>query len=358
MNKNIFYIYTGGNNAIYIFNLSSLKDISISLDYYQPIGVKRKVLKKIFNLYLYGLGSFCKIFSSKYLKNSVDIQEFLSLKIGNNIDFNVDQTTSIFISSSGDKVIVHHHHNYFKKFAFSKSYKKSCNEVKIYNVLQQPKSFFMVSDIRDVKDKGNYCSFKLYNEFTEKKRSRVNDAVLTKALVEFFQMIPLESRKVSSICSSMENDFTCITQSIQSQIEIVLNKTKDIFGDEEITVGLTHWDFKIWNLQPYDNKIQIYDFEESKFDGLPLEDLYNYYIDSKIMNGIDTENIIIFIYSDFLKEQTTKYLQYLGIQTDSTLLLLFYLLNRINFYEVNGGEYVVNRYFEVLKVIEQNVLNN
>lgn len=357
MNKNIFYTYIGGNKAIYIFNLSSFKDISLSLEYYKPLGWKRKVLKKVFYLYLCGFGSICKFFPCKQVKNSGDVQKFLSSKIGKTVDFNVDQTSSIFISSSGDKVIVHHHDNYFEKFAFSKSYKKSCNEIEIYNVLQQSKSFFMVSDVRDIKDKKDYCSFKLYNEFAEKKQSTIDDSVLTKALVEFFQMIPLQSRSVSSICASIREDLYTLTQNTKSQLEIILKKIEENFGDKEVSLGLTHWDFKIWNIQAYENKIQIYDFEESKFDGLPLEDLYNYHIDSKIMAGVDTVTIITFVDSDFFKEQTAEYLKRLKIQTNERLLLLLFLLNRIYFYEVNGGQDIVKRYFDVLKAIEQDVLD-
>ena len=353
MNKNIFYKYTGSNKAVYIFNLSSFKDIFISLEFYKPLGLKRNILKKVFATYLCGISLLSKFFTLKILQNTLEVNDFLSKTINKTVNFNIDNLCSIFISATGDKVIVNHENNFFEKFAFLNSYNKACHEIKMYELITSKKRSFLTSEIKDINILEESCSFKLYNKFTQNKINKVNDEILIDSLVEFFNVGNSTTKRLFDILAELKNK-----NFINRNLIALLNKIENKFENIDINLGLTHWDFKIWNIQPFENKILIYDFEETKSDGLPLEDFYNYYIDAKIMAGNNTDNIIEFINTKEFNILVTSYLKKLEININPKLLLLLYLLNRIVFYDKNGGEYIVNRYLSLLEVLEKNIQGN
>lgn len=348
MNKNIFYTYLGSNGATYIFNLSTFTEIMISLEFYKPLGLKRNILKVFFTIYLFILNILSKLFILKSLKDLEGIKYYLSIKIDKSINFDIDNLSSIFISSTGDKVIVNHQNKYFEKFAFGKSYNKACHEVSIYKLLSKKSKYFLTSNIIDINIQKSFCSFKLYNDFIEKKEKNIDDYILADSLVDFFNINNTNNVYILEICTDLRNEI-----SMNEDLLDLISKIEDKFKSLIIKVGLTHWDFKIWNIQAYQKKILIYDFEETKLDGLPLEDLYNYYIDPKIMANENTKNIITYLHSDHFLSIKQYYCNKLNIDTKNNLLLVLYLLNRIIFYDRNGGKHIMNRYLSLLDEIKK-----
>ena len=349
MNKGVYYKYNGSNNATYIFNLSSLENILSSLEFYKPLGFKRKVLKRIFTFYLIILHILSKFIKIDQLYTLKSINHFLE-SIEQGVVFNIDTDSSIFISSTRDKVIVNHKNQYFEKFSFKKSISKTRHEIKMYSILKKKKyEYFQISEIKDVKEDRSICSFKLYNDFKELKTRTVDDNLLVNALVELFKVNETKLVKLKDLYVELKKD-----KYIETHLIEVMKTIENIYRiEKEVVLGFVHWDFKIWNIQPYKNKILIYDFEESKLDGLPMEDFYNYYIDAKIMSNVDIEDIELFIKSTDFKNLINNYIKKLKISTNINLLLILYLLNRIVFYNKNGSVIIVERYVQLLyKILE------
>ena len=61
----------------------------------------------------------------------------------------------------------------------------------------------------------------------------------------------------------------------------LLDQLSSKYGFLEISLGMVHGDFKPWNITNL-KKPLIYDFEETIVNGLPLFDLFNYYISPTI----------------------------------------------------------------------------
>lgn len=350
MKNKIFFKYLGSNGAIYIFNLSTFRDIYTSLEFYKPLGLKRKLLKYIFTIYLQILSILSNLFNIKKLENIEEIRKYLSIKIDDSVNFNLDNKSSIFISSTGDKVIVNHNNVFFEKFAFLKSYIKACNEIKIYELLNNKEKIFLTSTIKDINIQNNFCSFKLFNNFIEKKEKKIDDFILIDSLVDFFNISNIDKKNISFICDDLKNN-----NYIKNNLIDLLTQIKKKYKDLEIKVGLTHWDFKIWNLQAYKNKLLIYDFEETKNFGLPMEDFYNYYIDSKIMSDEKTIDIMNFLNSQKFNNLKHRYCEKMNLNINNDLLLILYLLNRIIFYNKNGAQYIVNRYSSLLDLVKKQI---
>jgi len=347
MNKKLFYIYHGSNNATYIFNVSSLKNIFISLEFYKPLGIKRKFLKFLFTIYLVVLYVLSKFIKMNKLSTLKEINSFLK-KIKNGINFNIDEKSSVFVSSTRDKVIINHENQYFEKFSFNRSIPKTIHEIEMYNVLSQRKyRHFLISKIKDIQQEKDICKFKLYNNFKEQKIKVVNNNILVEALVELFKVNKMSFIELSNIYLRLKAD-PYIKENMQ---ESILKVEKLYSYEKKILVGFVHWDFKVWNIQSYENKILIYDFEESKLDGLPMEDLCNYYIDAKVMSGESIENIIVFIEGFNFKNLMESYKNKLNIHTDQNLLLILYLFNRVIFYNKNGSVEVVDKYVKLIQQI-------
>jgi hypothetical protein len=355
MDNKIYYIHTGGNGARYIINLTSVEDITLSLEFYKPLDFKHKLLRNGFFLYMCIWSLLRHFIPNQHIQGSNGVQKLLSTNVNNMLDYNIGNTCSAFISSSNDKIIVNHHGDYYEKFSFGRSYVKSCNEINTYSNLQSIKTnYFSISEIRDIRDYDNHCSFKLYNSFNKTLNCEASNNALINALVEFFLACPTRVKHISDICAQIRNNYATADIVIRRIAEKTLNRVESTAGNTHVQIGLVHGDFKIWNIQPYKNTIHIYDFEESKMEGLPLEDLYNYYIDQMIMTGKSNKQIINFIDSTFLQEQSSIYLQSLGTHINGHILLLLYLLNRLYFYMKNNSKHIVTRYHEVLNHVLDN----
>ena len=61
-------------------------------------------------------------------KSKDGIKIYLKESINSDVDFNLDENSSVLISPTRDKVIVNHHSKYFHKFAFAKSFINLCDK--------------------------------------------------------------------------------------------------------------------------------------------------------------------------------------------------------------------------------------
>lgn len=135
---NYFYLMNGNNGSSYIFNISSWRAIKISVKFYSTFTFKAKVQKQGLIIFLFLISKIYR----KICKSKNEIQEYLNSTISKvDIDFNIDEASSVSISPTRDKIVVHHHNRFFQKFAFGKSFKKVKHESDIYGLLKNTKSF-------------------------------------------------------------------------------------------------------------------------------------------------------------------------------------------------------------------------
>tara|TARA_R110000787_G_scaffold272848_5_gene380395 strand:- start:4148 stop:5167 length:1020 start_codon:yes stop_codon:yes gene_type:complete len=311
------------NGASYIFNTSSWSAVKISVKFYRALTIKSKVQKYVLIIFLFLIGKFYR----KICKSKNEIQQYLNTISKVNIDFNIDKESSVLVSPTRDKIIVNHHNRYFHKIAFGESFKKVKNETYIYSLLKNLKSF-NVSNFYDLKieDKSNYCSFKLQNPITVVVSK--NEFKLTTILAEFFN-------KSGHNKTINFNDY--IKELLENYKKLTTKKNNSIesyFGNKnlnsQVPLGLVHRDFKPWNTLSQE-KLLIFDFEEAVFDGIPMEDLLNFYIDP-IIRYLPVIEVYSFMFS---KEQTSKYQNYLtniNCALDYELLIFSYLIERVFFW--------------------------
>ena len=132
MNNNLFYVVTGKHGATYILNLKNCKSVKSSLSFYKTTSFKSSILIFIFRVFL-----FFKFFFKSYLKTASEINSFLKKISKKEIDFDINNSCSVLIAPTNDKIIVNHHDKFFQKFAFGASYTKVCKEAQYTNYLKK-----------------------------------------------------------------------------------------------------------------------------------------------------------------------------------------------------------------------------
>ncbi len=347
MGKKIFYILEGNNGATYIINATSSEAINLSLKFYKANTAKQKVMKNTLKLYLNGLGRLCKTFGLCPLKSQEEIQRYLQKLTPQVMNFELDDSCSVLISPTRNKIIVHHHGDYFHKFAFGSSYANVKNEAKIYELLKRPLQNFEVSRFYDEVDNPNEsCSFKL----SSKRKSVQTNIDLTATLVEMFNVSKqdkylfstyMEDLNIRYEKSGVDNNF----------VVKVLNELRNTDTDMFIALGLVHRDFKHWNINT-ESGLLIYDFEEAVTDGPPLEDLFNYHIDP-IVNYVSSLEVAEKILESQNVQEYNRYLEKLEINLDFQVLLYCYLIERIVFYAEIKDLEIRTKYIDLLQYINE-----
>jgi hypothetical protein len=347
MKGKIFYILSGNNGATYIINTSAWNGISESLKFYRAYSIKSRILKAGLQYYLWLKKNFYPI----GLKNIQEVQEFLQSLCQFKIDFQLDSKCSVLVSPTRDKIIINHHHEFFQKFAFGKSYNKVKNEAGIYNLFSKPVKNFQVSQyIPEEIGSSKFCSFKLSNSHLESIRSE--DLNLVPALVEFFKISQVTTIEAGHYIDSLTEKIKRLELELRGgQIEF-LNQTKNKYASEEIPVGLVHRDFKPWNIIQY-QKILIFDFEEAVTDGLPLEDLFNYYCDP-IVRYKHVNEVAEVILNDNIIVLYKAYLENLNISIDFKFFLHIYLIERILFWHTVNEMETSKAYLKLSNYLLQN----
>ncbi len=334
----IFFLLNGNNGSTYILNT---KAITASLNFYQARTKKQKIQKNFLKIYL----KLLALFNSHKLKNKKEVNLLLDTLCSQSIDFNVDDNCSILVSPTRDKVIVHHHGDCFHKFAFGNSYKNVRNEAEIYKLLNKPLQSFHISKLYDFQDDGTVCSFKLANQH-EKKEENID---LTSALVDLFNCSRQENVPFVDYLESVKAKLNSSAVACKEFAIQMLEKFGEAYKKKQIPLGLTHRDFKHWNINT-DAGLLIYDFEEAVTDGPPLEDLFNYHIDP-VVRYLPPSKVSQIIFRAENIQEYKRYLNKLDIDMDFKPLLYAYLIERSLFWMERDDEVASEKYCILLEHI-------
>jgi hypothetical protein len=335
----VFYIITGNNGATYVICCNSFKNINESLKFYKPINLFGK-LKKIV---LHGMLLIIGKLNFKLLKSLEAVNSYCADVVGRKIDFNLTENNSVLVSSTRDKIIINHHNHCFQKFAIGKSYSNVINEIEVYRQLNSSYSF-LISEISEIQINNDFCSFNLSQpKYFSKNITPPKPENLSKILVDFFSSV-----KLTYI--SWQDYITGLKQKLQTSAfcdEFILEKSNiNLQDDFKLPLGLVHRDFKPWNIL-YGSKPLIYDFEEAIFNGPPLEDFYNFYIDPAIGNK-KPQFVLDVIYSPEVNQALNYYIQNLKIKIPKEYLLVTYLIERLLFWESKKNLDTANHFKNVL----------
>ena len=321
----MYYILQGNNGATYIVNVNNMDSIMQSLKFYKARTLKQRIMKNALKIYLNILSLLHDIFSLRRVKSKNEIEQYLKDLMDQSMNYELDENSSVLVSPTRDKIIVNHHDYYFHKFAFGKSYEKVHNEAKIYALLNTPLQFFNVSKMYDIEDDGSkFCSFKLCSH----NNSTKTDIDITLALVELFNNTRQDGYRFSTYLEGLKKRYEK-SGVVSNAIERLLEKIEDTHKDTMISLGLVHRDFKPWNIND-EQGLLIYDFEEAVTDGLPLEDLLNYYVDP-IVRYLPSAEVDKQIFDDKRVKEYKRYLKELQTDLDFEVLLGCYLVERTVF---------------------------
>lgn len=343
MKDTIFFILNGNNGATYICNANNWATLNHSLNFYKARTAKAKFLKFGLQVLLFVKGKL----GVPALKTSTAVETYIQTIVKNKVVFNIDTACSILISPAKDKVIVNHHNNYFEKFAFGKSYTNVKREAAVYNLFGSEQKHFQVSRFYDANFvDNNYCKFKLSNK-NILTANATKEIALAPILIEFFNVSKRTTTTIKTYSNQLQQSIKTLGSSVYAPQLELLEIFKNDFGTCVFPLGLVHRDFKPWNVLPYD-KVLIYDFEETIVNGLPLEDLLNYYIDPIIRFKSSTE-VVAFI--NTIKSLLKTYLKELEITIDLTVFLQFYCMERLIFHSKENDKSTSNKYKDLSNLI-------
>ena len=347
---NFFYVLSGNNNATYILNASSWKNIETSLKFYRAYNLKSKLQKSVLAFFLFIVGKFFPSFC----KSKDDIKIYLKENINPNVDFNLDENSSVLISPTRDKVIVNHQGQYFHKFAFGKSFEKVQKESAIYSLLENSKEF-QVASLIDLKTdtSASSCNFKLVNPPKHTNDQLIAIHTLPEILVEFFNSAAnLQSIKVSDYLENLLKKVHSLNLDAINELPSYLAKIQKEEPTEVMPLGLVHRDFKPWNTL-LRNELLIFDFEEAITAGPPLEDLLNYYIDP-VIRYQSTKQVYALMFSKERVAAYRAYLQLLKINLQFELFIVTHMIERILFWTLAGENATAKCYQNLLNHIIRN----
>lgn len=355
MQQKNFTILNGKNGATYILNTKSWSALACSLEFYKARSLNRRVLKLLLHVTLFLLSFVNRLIGFSRFKSVKDINQYI-YALGCSVDLLIDESCSVLISPTGDKIIVNHHNQYFHKFAFSGSYENVRREAEIYRLIAERAQHFSISRILDfVDDGGAVCSFKMQPPVYVKQNDLYsNELVLP--LLEFFDFADGDSIDVLTLASQLNVHVNNVIPDKRAVISSVFDKLKS-YGHFELKLGLVHGDFKPWNIIA-GSPVVFFDFEEATLDGLPLEDLFNYIIDPNV-RYIPVEDIAGLVFNTVNTQAYEDYLQRLECGVSYSVLLYLYLLGRIQFWAEQGQVDVAERYLALLQFIDnsENALN-
>lgn len=340
--KKLFYIINGNNSATYVICCNSFENINEGLKFYRPVNLSGKLKKILLIWMLWIIGKL----NLKILKSLEYVNAFCVDLVGKKIDFNLSENSSVLVSPTRDKIIVNFHDQYFQKFAFGKSYLNVKNEIEVYKLLKLSDSF-MTSEISHIKKTNKSFSFKLKQpSFFLKAKTLPKPENLSKILVEFFNKVSLTFISwhdyTSKLKLKLQNSAFCDVFVLEKFNSVVMY-------DFKLPLGLVHRDFKPWNIL-YGSRPLIYDFEETIFDGPPLEDFYNFYIDP-IVRYKKPKYVLRAINTFEVKKASEDYIKNLNIQVPRQYLLTTFLVERILFWESKKDFNTASHFTYVLKAL-------
>ena len=334
-------VLEGRNKATYYINTNNLSVLIESLKFYVPIGLEGKLLKILLVIVTYVESKLFK----KNLKTSREIKLELQQLLNHKIDFEFSLNSSALVSPTRDKVIINNHNQSFIKYAANQSFDSVNKEIEIYKLFKKKPKSFQVSKFTEYVNYGNcFCKFKLDNKHICLQRTKKFD--LSIVLAEFFNYGTLERVTVAHYSNSLISKLDQNTNATQITF---LSKIMQRFGKLEFSLGLTHNDFKPWNIKAY-SKPLIFDFEEANLSGLPLSDLINFKLDPIIFNSSNFNSLINLLLKKTTQNDFNKYKKQIGINLPTEILIYFYLTERIIFWRTQNPE-LSKKYFMLFNFI-------
>lgn len=342
-----FVFIHGNNGATYILNTSSHKNLKYSLNFYSANNTRQRIVK----LGLYFFSFFKKKIRSKNLKSNLDVCNYLLALIPQYPHIDIDDNVSVLISPPRNKIIIHHHESYYHKIGFGENYKNVKNESLIYKKLLKKTESFQLSSVFDVQDFSEVISFKMSNVNIDRSEISQKRIKLVPALLELFTSVDYREDLLGNYVNSL------ISEGKKCDTDLDLNPLRRIsimFGQEKIPFGLVHKDFKPWNIQPY-NPIHIFDFEDAVIAGLPLEDLFNFFIDP-IIRYKKTSQVVKVIYDKKNIKLYNIYLNNQKIGIKFEIFLLLYLYERCLFWKNKLENFTSKRYQAIYENLSPKIL--
>ena len=320
-------VLEGRNKATYFINTKNLSALIESLKFYAPIGFEGKILKILLFIVTYIESKLFK----KNLKTSCEIKLELQQILKHKIDFEFYLNSSALVSPTRDKVIINNHNQSFIKYASNQSYDGVKKEIEIYKLFKKKPKSFQVSKLTEYINYGNcFCKFKLDNKHICSKKTKKFDMSLV--LAEFFNY---GTQKKVSVAYYSKFLISKLNQNTNATQISFLNKIKQRFGVLEFSLGLTHNDFKPWNIKAY-SKPLIFDFEEANINGLPLSDLINFKLDPIITNSSNFNILTNILLKETTQNDFNKYKKQIGINLPTEIFIYFYLTERIIFWRTKN----------------------
>ncbi|MCQ2377697.1 MAG: hypothetical protein MJ016_00600 [Victivallaceae bacterium] len=254
--EKIFLRLDGNNGATYFWNVSSARDWRQSIDFYRTVSFSAKVKKTVLRHSLF-------YWERKPLLSGSEVKEAIGALLDWELPFAFDDSFSALISPTRDKAVIHLHGKGYFKFAVGKSFSGVKKELEVYRLLAENtiRSFAFSAPGENVEKTGKIGFFMHYaaGSFSGAVPSARS---LIFPLTEFFR-----------IGGGREIPWRAVTEKLTPEIR------ESVSSDGMTPVGMAHRDFKPWNVMAGNDRPLFFDFESASFDGLPLEDLFNYTVD-------------------------------------------------------------------------------
>lgn len=302
----------GRNGATFFFSVNSFADWRCSLEFYRGVSLIAK-LKKCLLVCSYIWMKRRAVLSGK------DVSDFIANELKLSTPPEIADRNSAMISPTRDKVVIHRHHSGYEKIASGKSRDAICNEIDFYQKLLDfsPKEF-VISEISEVRTTPLEAGFfmKQISEKTSEKVPLINE--LLPLLKDLFNFRRGESVPWQNILDELKSA-TC-DEDLLDAIE-----NCRLFGN--IRRGPAHRDFKPWNLKKLSSgKFLLFDFESAVYNGLPLEDFFNYIVENALITA--SPRSVLRKINKFLP-LAGMFLNQIGINPDQTVnCCKWYLLER------------------------------
>tara|TARA_B100000989_G_scaffold239892_1_gene186770 strand:- start:2550 stop:3575 length:1026 start_codon:yes stop_codon:yes gene_type:complete len=317
----MYYLVEGRNNSSYIIYVSSLNSIKYSFSFYKPITLWGKFIKIILIFYVLLNSKFFK----KNIKNLYEINKYISNIFKINIQLRLGDCA--LISPTRDKIIIKKSEVFFRKIGVNHSFNFIKREYYIYKLFNRSPKSFQISKVDNfLANNGYVCEFTLDNSNIKTHMGeKIN---LITILSEFFQFSNPRFVYVSDYLKDLLKNLD--PKNHFKQI-FILKKIISICVNQKISLGLTHGDFKPWNIINY-KKPLIYDFETSIEHGLPLSDLINYKIEPLLLNNIKPITCVELLLDEKVRSEFYDYLKILDINISLDLLVNIILIEKIIFW--------------------------
>lgn len=332
----------GTNGATFFLNRNDAAAWQKSWEFYRALTPINKLKKLVL---IYSLPLWRYIQAKQVVIATVNAA--LSQKIPYVTEFGIDNLCSAMISPTRDKVIIHHHGRGYHKFAANNSFTGVAREIEVYRLLGARQSRnFCISTVTEssINHECQVAEFFMQYAVIKEKTTVPTLEKIREGLIEFFsatgfQRIPWRN---------CWNQLALRAADVSPEICVLIERQ---LMTGEVPVGLVHRDFKPWNIKST-SQLQFFDFEETVFDGLPLEDFFNYQVDP-LIRYLPPNRLVKIIGKSEFQDEIQRYFKVLDIDDDWRRFWHWYLLERCVFWSEKRSPDVTKRYQKLYEYSRQ-----